>query len=289
MKGRIVRFISILVLFFTGTACWAAPRVVTDIAPVHGLVSVVMEGVGEPELILPQGADPHHYALRPSQGRNLSRADIVFWVGPAMTPWLEKAIESLANDAIAVALSLSTEIERLPVREDHHDQDSHDHEGDVDPHIWLDPSNAQKMVQAISRVLSEVDPENSETYSENSAKFASQSWEALASVGLSTFSGHDAYQYFERAFGLNFLGAVTQTEDAPPSAGHIRDLRGMISAVDCLMIEPNAPVQDLRTLLGAADLPVVVIDPIGVDIPLGPAFYTTLMQRNIKALEECKP
>ena len=74
----------------------AAPEVVTDIPPVHSLAARVMQGVGEPASILPPGATPHGYSMRPSEAARLQAADIVFWVGEGLTPWLEDAVESLA-------------------------------------------------------------------------------------------------------------------------------------------------------------------------------------------------
>ena len=74
----------------------AAPRVAADIAPVQSIAARVMAGVGEPGLILPPGASPHGYALRPSEARLLQDADLVVWVGPALTPWLADPIATLA-------------------------------------------------------------------------------------------------------------------------------------------------------------------------------------------------
>lgn len=87
------------------TAAWAdVPRVATDIAPVHSLVSQVMAGVGTPDLTIPPGASPHSYAMRPSEARALAAADLVVWVGPALTPWMGEPIEALAGDALHLEL-----------------------------------------------------------------------------------------------------------------------------------------------------------------------------------------
>ena len=69
-----------------------APRVVTDIAPVHSLVSQVMAGVGTPDLLLDGSADPHSVQLKPSQARAVSQADLVVWVGEELEPWLARVL-----------------------------------------------------------------------------------------------------------------------------------------------------------------------------------------------------
>lgn len=95
----------------------AVPHVVADIAPVHGLVARVMQGAGAPLLLLPPGTDPHHYALRPSEAGALSRADLVVWVGAAMTPWLADPLEVLAGQAVQLALFDAPGTRHLAFRE----------------------------------------------------------------------------------------------------------------------------------------------------------------------------
>ncbi|MEL6575973.1 MAG: zinc ABC transporter substrate-binding protein, partial [Pseudomonadota bacterium] len=110
----------------------------------------VMEGAGTPTLLLPPGASPHGYALRPSEARALSNADIVVWIGPALTPWLERSLDTLAEGATQVVLMEAPGIEHLPLREgplfehdhgahhgehdDEHDHDEHAHGDDDHDH-----------------------------------------------------------------------------------------------------------------------------------------------------------
>lgn len=119
-----------------------APTVATDIPPVHSLVARVMQGLGEPTLVLPPGASPHGYAMRPSEAAALAEADLVVWTGPALTPWLERAVESLAGDAITLELLNAPGTHLMGFREgaafdphdhavgdpDHSGTEAHDHE-----------------------------------------------------------------------------------------------------------------------------------------------------------------
>ena len=100
---RLFAVITLAVLQF-GVAQAQSPRVVTDIAPVHSLASIVMQGVGTPEVLLPPGASPHDFALRPSDARDVSRAEVIIWIGADFTPWLERSIEALAPDAHSLQL-----------------------------------------------------------------------------------------------------------------------------------------------------------------------------------------
>jgi len=121
------------------TISWAdVPRVATDIAPIHGLVSQVMKDLGEPDLIIRPGASPHSYALRPSEARALSQADLVVWIGEGLAPWLEPSIEQLATNAHVLELLALPNTTILPYREgatfEAHDHDEHEEHGEHDDH-----------------------------------------------------------------------------------------------------------------------------------------------------------
>ena len=111
----------------------AAPSVATDIPPVHALAARVMQGVGEPGLILPPGASPHAYSMKPSEAQLVQEADIVFWVGEELTPWLDRAVDALADDAASIQLLDAPDVVHLGYREgvtfephDHDDEHGHD-------------------------------------------------------------------------------------------------------------------------------------------------------------------
>jgi len=126
------------------------PRVAVDIAPIHSLVARVMDGVGVPDLIMAAGASPHSYSLRPSEASALQEADLVVWMGADLTPWLEGAIGTLADDAQVISLLAAQGTTLLPFREgalfeahshgdddhghDHDEAHDHDHGHDDHPH-----------------------------------------------------------------------------------------------------------------------------------------------------------
>lgn len=133
--------IAVGVSLFAGTVNAEMPRVVADITPIHSLVAKVMQGVGEPSLIVAPGASPHEYSLRPSEATALQDADLVFWVGPELTPWLEGAVDTLAGEAAVIGLFDLEATTVLPVREtalfEAHDHDhgaGHAEESDHEEH-----------------------------------------------------------------------------------------------------------------------------------------------------------
>ena len=146
------------ITLLTGSAALAdSPRVVADIAPVHSLVSRVMDGIGKPDLIVPNETSPHDYRLRPADAEALENAGLVFWMGEGLTPWMERALESLSGEATIVELLALDETKTLPFREgalfdahdhsehdDHDDHDDHDHDKEHDDHVDHDDHDHDK-------------------------------------------------------------------------------------------------------------------------------------------------
>lgn len=116
----------------------ASPAVVTDIGPIDSIAARIMAGVGTPEPILPAGADPHSYSLRPSEARRLGEADLVIWIGPGMTPWLADPLDALAGGARVLTLDALPGLTLLPVRasgpfeRSEHDHGSEEHDAEHD-------------------------------------------------------------------------------------------------------------------------------------------------------------
>lgn len=178
----------------------AGINVVASIKPVHSLVAAVMEGVGDPGLIIEGAGSPHNYALKPSQAQMLESADIVFWIGHELEAFLEKPLETVGAQAKSVELIDAHDLLKLGFREggafekhDHGDEAGHedqaheaeadhDHDhaktaeaeghddhahGEFESHIWLDPVNAKAMVHEIEEVLVAADPANAGKYEAN--------------------------------------------------------------------------------------------------------------------------
>jgi len=314
-----------LVLAFSATTALAdVPRVAVDIAPVHSIVSAVMGDLGSPDLIVPPGATPHSYALRPSQARALDRADIVIWVGPTLTPWFEGAIDSLAGDAVGIELLAHPVTRLLDVREgatfanDDHDnaQDQEEERapgGDVqaddkaqsqdpagnhaqnsDPHAWLNPDNAIAWAGVIADALADADPENATSYAANAQAFTNEinGLKVEIEAKLEPVKGrpfvvfHDAYHYFEYKFGIEAAGAVSSNDAVAPSPARVSALRSGIAALGatCALSEPQFN-PGILDALGAVKL--AEIDPLGAALKPGPDLYGQLLANMATSLADC--
>jgi len=152
--SRYLMPLSMTASLLAGTAMADVPRVAVDIAPVHSLVTRVMEGVGTPSLIVQPGASPHEYNLRPSEAQALQDADLVFWIGEDLTPWMKDAIETLAGDANVTTLLNADGVALLDFREGalfeahSHDHGDHDHEDHAEGDAHIDDHKEQEEAAA---------------------------------------------------------------------------------------------------------------------------------------------
>ncbi|MDU8912982.1 zinc ABC transporter substrate-binding protein [Aestuariicoccus sp. MJ-SS9] len=313
---------SLTAALLTTTAAWAeAPRVATDILPVHGLASMVMGDLGAPSLILPPGASPHDYALRPSEARALSEADIVFRIGAALAPGLDRPLDALAGGAQVVTLTEVSGTVLLDYRQeatfapddhddhghkhdddhghghdDHDDDHGHDHGGEHDPHAWLAPDNAALWLDHMAAVLAEADPKNADRYRANAAAARAEIDAAVADAkaALATAEGpyvvfHDAYHYFEEAFDLPVLGAISASDAQGPSPSRLATLRDALetSDVTCLFSEPQFDPRLIAAVSEGTELPVAVLDPLGTDLPPGAGHYPALLRDMAQRIAGC--
>ena len=271
---------------FIGTAAMAEPpRVAADVLPIHSLVAQVMAGIGQPELIVPAGASPHDHALRPSEARTIARADVIIWGGETLSPWLVKGQSTLAGDAVTVDLNALPRTTLHQNRTDHHhddDGDGGDHHGH-DPHSWLDPSNGKLWLAEIAKVLAKTDPKNAATYHTNAILGADRIDLVLGSMSVPGTAQmavyHDAYQYFEAAFGLPEPLIISESDASPPGAAHVVEVREVLAtgAYACLLAEPGYSPQLARRLAEGTETRIVLLDPLGSEFTPGPDLYPALL------------
>lgn len=286
------------------------PEVVTDMPVVHSLVSAVLGDLGDPMLLLDKGADAHDFQLRPSQVRALSGADLVVWIGPEMTPWLDRAIAGAEGPHSLVLLDVpGTTLRRGAEHADHADDGAdaqvadhgHDHaqdHGGLDPHAWLDPDNAALWIGRIADALVELDPGNAVAYRAN-ASLAQTRIETLdralndrlaRAEGDGLIVAHDAYGYFAEHYGLTVVASLAEGDAATPGAAHLAELRAALESGSVACIFPEAAQDPAPVATLAAGAPVRIgrpLDPEGRAMAPGPGLYSELLTSMADSIADC--
>ena len=310
------KFIKLTItLFFTLTlnfSAYADVKVVTSIKPIHSLASYLMDGVGKPDLIVDGYNSPHGFALKPSHAKMLQNADLIFWVGEDLETFLEKPLKSIAKKAEKIELMEIKGLNKLEFRErnifDNHDdhkehghkEDKHDdHQGHAhgehDPHIWLDPMNAKVILSEMAEHLIENDQENASKYKANLKK-AQKDLDKLTKKVKSELNKdfksivfHDAYQYFEKRFDVNVLGAFTVNTDILPGAEQLSEIREVIEheKVSCVFSEPQFNPDIIKAVAKDTNIKTGVIDPLGATLNPGKALYFDLIKNMSSSFKGC--
>lgn len=297
-------------LFFVAAAASTpayaeSPNVVASIQPLHSLVAGVMKGVGEPRLIVSGAASEHTYALKPSDSRMINEARLVVLVDESFETFLTKPLKQIRKKAEILAMADLPGIRALPVREGgvwetHRDDHGHEHthgHADTDFHVWLDPANAKVLVAAVAERLAALDEANGATYRANAEEMAVRldALNAELKARLAPLGGkpyvvfHDAYQYFETAYGLSPAGSITIDPDRQPSAKRLAALRDRLKTTEaaCVFREPQFAAPVVKTLAKSAGARIGLLDPQGAAIPTGPDHYFLLLTGLADSLTEC--
>ena len=174
----------------------------------------------------------------------------------------------------------------------HHDGHNH---GEFDAHIWLDPANAKEMVLEISHELSEIDPSNKSNYEDNASKTIValdkliEEVDKSLSKDISYIVFHDAYQYFEKRFGVIPAGALTLNPDVLPGAKQIADIQDVINdkGIKCIFSEPHYNPKIIETLGNDMNISTGVMDPLGAYIDAGPSMYSDLINQIANSIKDC--
>ncbi|MFB2890884.1 zinc ABC transporter substrate-binding protein ZnuA [Aeromonas veronii] len=308
-----------IIALFTALLAVSLPvraiEVLTTIKPLGFIAAAITDGVSEPKVLLPTGASPHDFSLRPSDIRSINSADLVVWVGPELEGFMAKP---LANHPHALAL---TQVEGMSLfnyatqdshdSHDHYDHghaahehgdhdeghEGHHHEG-VDPHIWLGPTQAKVIAKAIASELGKVDPANQARYDANLAAFDTKvdakdkviagQMKAVNEKGYFVF--HEAYGYWERHYGMSSKGHFTVSPERRPGAKTLVDIRKALEEkqASCIYAEPQFSPAVIESVARNTGAKVLLLDEVGEQVPLGPDGYPQFMQQLADAFAQCR-
>lgn len=279
------RLLVLLLLSLTALSVRAEVRVLTSIKPLQLIAAAVQEGVGSPEALLPPGASPHHFALRPSDVRQVQQADLLYWVGPDLEGFLPRVLNTRDKPSQAVqelpGMTLRHFGQAESGEDEHHDEhghDDHDHDhrpGSLDAHLWLLPANARVIAARMAADLASADPANAARYRANLQAFE-QRLDALdvrlkarlaPLAGKPFFVFHQAFDYFESAYGLQHAGVFTAASEVQPGARHVAAMRERLKAAGaaCVFSEPPLRPRLAETLAAGLPVRLAELDALGVE------------------------
>ena len=222
-------------------------KVVPTLFPLYDFAKEVGRERADVSLLLPPGVEPHSFEPKPGDVLKLESGDLFIYTGRHMEPWAETILKSVTAEKLVVvdaSAGILPGEEKAPytVSRGAHDGNPSRHYGaDVDPHIWLDLANAQKMVDTILNGFVLRDPAHKEYYTRNAqeyngklAQLDAQFERTLATCTKRVIihGGHFAFNYLAKRYQLTYISAYSGSPDAEPTARRLIGLKNQLKKYD---------------------------------------------------------
>ncbi|WP_415760944.1 zinc ABC transporter substrate-binding protein ZnuA [Pseudomonas sp. CP4] len=295
-------FVAFVASFLLIGTAQAEVKVLTSIKPLQLIAAAVQDGVAIPEVLLPPGASPHNYALRPSDVRKVQSVDLLYWIGPDMEGFLPRVLSGRSQPSVAVQDLPGLKLRHFGADNHSHaeEADEHDHDhrpGSLDAHLWLSPLNARVIADKMAADLSAADPANAQRYQSNAKAFDERLdaldqrlKKRLANVeGKPYFVFHEAFDYFEDAYGLKHAGVFAVAAEVQPGAQHVAAMRKRLQEVGktCVFSEPPLRPRLAETLVTGLPVKLAELDALGGYTPATAQGYEQVLEKLGNDLAGC--
>jgi len=299
VRGRNIRRAAIagLCCLLCAVQTAAASTLVTSVKPLQMIAQAVAGDETQIERIVPDGANPHDYVLRPSDADKALHSSLLIWLGPAAEPYLARI--GARPGGARLDVSQIPGLKLLPVRrlvEWDQEHEDHGHHHGTDQHIWLNTDNAALIADAMAVQFSRLDAAGAQRYQQNADTFKQRlkqretKWrEQATSVRNQYFIAyHDAYQYIEQQFGLSVATVLTLEPEIKPGARHLLQVKKAVEAqaVRCFVTEPGYDPNLLKKVM-PADARQTQLDVHGSGVKLSSHSYLDFIDGIMAALTGC--
>ena len=291
----------IFLLAIKNVAAQSTPSVVVSIKPIHSIVTSLMSGIAEPQLLLKSSNSAHTFHLKPSQVQMLANADLVIIISGDFESGLRKAIKNIDDDSLFQIISLnnlSIHKSRSEILKSKEHEGADGHEDDIyDLHLWLDINNMKLIAKHINKLLIKIDPVNEDKYNNNFLELMldleelkidlEKEIDPFLASQFAVFS--DTTQYFEKSMKLIRPIIITPYHGARLSIIRTLMAKEAMSdlSVSCLLYGQEAKPNQISVLSEGLSLKTFEIDILGTKFPAGSDQYFNLMKRISSQLASC--
>ncbi len=263
--------------------------VVATTTPIGDMATRVAGDAAAVRVLLAPNADPHDYEPTPDDGAAVADAEVVLVNGLDLDGWIDDVVKSSGTTTRPVVVTTGLTL-----------RPGDDESPDGDPHVWLDPRNAEKMVQTMTTAMSAAAPAQAETFRANAERYISEirTLDVELAARVNTIpqaqrvivTDHDAFGYLAARYDIRIVGAVIPSlaTTAEPNA---RDLAALVDAIrenQVRVVFPEASVnaklaQQIAKESGARVGGELYSDSLG-DTGSGADTYLSMMRSNIESI-----
>lgn len=278
--------------------------VCTHLFALHEWAARVAGPDADAVLLEGSGGDPHTFSLNPADATQIARAHVLLLIGLDFDAWAERAVEN-APGGIQVwearAWVKLREMGKADEGEHHdhgHDHHHHHDHGNEDPHLWLDPDRAAKVVEELGARFGTLDPAHAQGYTQRAAAYAAElracgkELDALSEQvsGRWIVVFHDAYGYLFDRLGLKLAGTIQNSPGVEPTPRDVTDALAKYREIGQKVVfaEPGnqAAAEAIARELGG---PVVLLDPLESTGFAPGQSYLDRLRANLAKLKEHLP
>ena len=307
-SNRLLRFLKILspLLIINSFILDANANIISSVKPIAFITQAVSDGVTNTDILLPDGASPHTYSLKPSDLAKIKTAELIIWVGEDLETFMPTVLKSIDKNKQIELMDIPTIKSLLRTSTNNHDQQEthshnndsdHDHHGEYDEHIWLSPKIAKEIAQAVHDKLITIYPDKKDIIDENLNEFTVKLAETEQNIAKKLinvqnsgyFVFHDAYGYFESQFGLKNLGSFTINPAVQPGVQTVYAIKRELKEHQavCVFREPQFSPAVIEKIVNGTDVRIGELNPLGTDITLSKNAYSQFLLKLTQQLLDC--
>ena len=301
----------------------------TSFYPIQYLAEAIGGKLVKVSTVTPSNVEPHDFELSGKETAELSKADLIAYV-PGFQPSLDKAVKEVGSGPTVVDLSKPANlVHHEGVEEEHehseeasdgatdaasavataqsteagHDDHGHaehshaeggeDHDGDLDPHFWLDPQRMIKVAETLESSFAQVDPANANDYKAGLDKLKTaltnldtQYTKGLSSCQHKTFiTSHAAFGYLADRYKLTQASISGIDPETEPSPAEMANIKSVVQSTGVKTIFTEELVSDAPAKAIAAETgaETSVLSPLESKPERGD--YTDAMTSNLERLK----
>lgn len=278
--------------------------IITTFYPMYDFTKNIVGEKANVELLIPSTIEPHDWEPTPKDIASIQNADLFVFNSSEMETWVSDIKSSINNDNVKfieasteITLKESTNEESHETEEDNHDESEHSHE--LDPHVWLSPVLAQKEVEAITKALVEIDPDNEEYYRTNSLAYIEKLQELdnrykteLANRSTDEFiTQHTAFSYLAGEYGLSQIAIAGLSPEEEPSASKLAELKSYAEEKELKVIyfedlTSTKVAETLANELGIQTEVLYTLEGLSQEEQDEGKDYISVMEENLKQLKK---
>lgn len=227
-------------------------RVVASTSLILDVARQVAGAEADVVALIPPGLDPHAFSMTPRDRARLQEADLVLINGFGLETFLDRALDAVPSQRVVTVSAggipraaeephapheEAAEHEQDPAQEDEHDH-AHAHaHGNLDPHVWFDPTWVMRWAENIAHALAERDPAHAADYRMRAEAYRAEleqldAWIAARLGAIPeerrvVVTDHEEFGYLADRYHLTIVGALIPNVStlAEVSARELADLQ----------------------------------------------------------------